>query len=315
MKYIILLFTSIFIFSCSVNNSEELDRQSFEGIQEPIDNPPPPSNNSSVINVTASRIGSSGTGKDIVARNKVYILGNNSKVYYFNGSSWVREPGGGEGKRISSTSNRLLLCGNNDKIYYKLIGSSSGWTHMQGNGSSECRDISGKRNESGLPNYSVSVAGVNGSTSFNRVYTWKNSNWEYHSSKTSQNGEVFSKVFDVALNTDGIVSGRGEYGSQNGSFFYNRAISNAPVTTANSDPTYYFSWTVSLADHYDESWDIAYSPTNELWYVQPDGDIKNLHTGNEYRISNRIADRISVGNDGTVYFIDRNNKNIYKLNI
>lgn len=123
------LFLVIMLFS-SCNEVTDIDEHQLQENKPEEIETVAPSNMSdfssiSVIQGTWQRVGSSGHGKDISIWDTPYLIGTDNRIYYFNGTSWIQEPGGGHGKMISSTENQLFLRGNNDKIYTKSKGSSS----------------------------------------------------------------------------------------------------------------------------------------------------------------------------------------------
>lgn len=288
---LIIFLTSFFLFSC-------------DGITNDNYNKNENTSKSKSLTGTFVRVGSSGTGQDIVARNgKVHIVGGNSKIYYYNTSSnsWVQEPGGGTAERIARVGNKLLIRGGNDKVYRKSIGSSTSWEQLS---SFNVFNLDGAR-QSNNSNNADEIYAIDQSYQVNK---WNGSSWNAISNQAApipcdDPAYETAKPLTIGLSNDSVTGSlvpviSHDISNRNDNYFYDGLCSGG--------------WTQStVASKYVYDFDI--SPiTGKIWYVDSSTfQVKEFPNGGTYGTGNN-AKRITVDDDGTVYIIGWNNA-IYEL--
>ena len=294
MKKLNLFFfgISILLFACSQPTSNEIETEISPVNPESIEAPAPAP---TTITVSATRIGGSGTGVDIVVRNdnsdEVFIVGENKSIYKYNSSqNKFNQHGGGTAKRISATKNKLLICGNNDRIYHRAMSSTGSWSYL-GSSSSKCKDIVGDRDDTNLAHQNVWIMGHNQYA----VYYWNSSSWTIVSnSPPMQNGTDIALGLNVAIRGDiNIVFNDWYYGVYSHLEFSPSA-----------------SWAIK---DYSNIHEVAGSNQYD-YFIDAGRDIVNRTTGQRYDVSSRTPDRLSIANDGTIYFIDAHTRGIYWFN-
>ncbi|WP_456458654.1 hypothetical protein [Reichenbachiella sp.] len=267
---------------------------------------------STEINVTVSRVGSSGTGRDITVRDKIYIIGENSHIYRYENGSWIKEAStnGELGQRISSNQNTLFISGhdtegsfgmqpNDKKIWWKPMGVNTAWSHLQdadGNGGWG-NDIGVSRNNISGATYALAVAGLD-----DYIFGYYSELADDYIKYTKRNPS-YSESFDVAVNANYTrIAARVKINGE-------RAIITHGIGNYSS------AWT-RITTNSDEPYDLDYAPDGDLWYCTATGGLVNATENKKYKIttSGVSAYRIAISDNGKVYIVGTNNK-IYKVNI
>ncbi|MEX0662893.1 MAG: hypothetical protein WEA58_14930 [Balneolaceae bacterium] len=243
---------------------------------------------------------SDGRGVDIDVKDIIYIVGENDKFYYYDESDndWIREPGGGWGKRISyqlnsqnSASPRLYMRGGNDDIYYKTRGSSSGWIKLI---NYNTRALSTIESTSSSPISSLTHVDSN----YNPYYSGSPMTIDY------VGGAGFGKVMQAEEMAGSFSQG-----------LYAAGWIFQPFPPVDyGDRIFKFNSSEGMWELIDGiAKDIAMGgPQDDVWMIGDNNKIYKRVNNDWVPTETGTGKRIAVADDGTPYIIGENNK-IYKF--